>query len=147
VLSKVQFRRPQNLPATHGTGTVVVTVAPGGISRPPGEPLKTGVGLPAPATQTVSEQLFLMVNWRVWAAAEAHRYRIVSTTTLIAKIVRGVFRPVSIKLLPLKRAVILKARSLRLKDPDNAQTFHVRLRGNSATIDFFVRHNNFPQAL
>jgi hypothetical protein len=38
--------------------------------------------------------------------------------------------------LPLKRAVILKARSLRLKDPENAQIFHVRLKGNSTTLDF-----------
>jgi hypothetical protein len=62
LLSKVQFRRPQNLPATHGAGTLVITLVPGAIANPPGEPLKTGVGVPAPANQTVSEQLFLMVN-------------------------------------------------------------------------------------
>jgi hypothetical protein len=38
--------------------------------------------------------------------------------------------------LPLKRPVILKVRSLRLKDPENAKIFHVRLRGNSAPLDF-----------
>ncbi len=34
-------------------------------------PLKTGTELPDPATQTVSEHLFLTVNVRVWAAAGA----------------------------------------------------------------------------
>jgi hypothetical protein len=71
-LSKVHFRRPQILPADHVAGTVVVAVAPGSNSIPPEEvPLKTGTVLPDPATQTVSEQLFLTVNVRVWAAAEA----------------------------------------------------------------------------
>jgi hypothetical protein len=70
VLSKVQFLRPQILPAAHVLGTVVVVVAPGASSMPPESvPLKTGTTLPAPATQTVSEQLFLIVNCRVWAFA------------------------------------------------------------------------------
>jgi len=71
-LSKVQFRRPQILPADHVSGTVVVADAPGSNSMPPEEvPLKTGTVLPDPAAQTVSEQLFLTVNVRVWAATGA----------------------------------------------------------------------------
>src|SRR5258707_12662190 len=65
VLSKTHCRRPQKRPPTHGTGTEATTVALGSSSIPPADPLKTGTGFPAPATQTVSVQLFVIVNCRV----------------------------------------------------------------------------------
>src|SRR5579859_5046810 len=73
LLSKVHSRRPQILPADHGIATVAVAVAPGSNSIPPGEvPLKTrGPWVADDAAQTVSEQLFLIVNVRVWATAGA----------------------------------------------------------------------------
>src|SRR5260370_17476764 len=71
LLSKVQFRRPQILPADHGIATVAVAVAPGSNSMPPGEvPLKTrGPWVADAAPQTVSDQLFLTLNVRLWAPA------------------------------------------------------------------------------
>jgi len=65
VMSNTHCRRPQNRPPTQGTGTEVLTVALGRSSNPPAEPLNTGTGVPAPATQTVSVQLFFRVNCRV----------------------------------------------------------------------------------
>lgn len=44
-----------------GVVTEVVAIAPAGSSRPPDEPLNTGVGVPAP-TQTVSAQLLCRTN-------------------------------------------------------------------------------------
>src|SRR6266849_1530818 len=80
LLSKVHSRRPQILPADHGIATVAVAVAPGSNSMPPDEvPLKTrGPWVADAAAQTVSEQLFLTVNVRVWAAAGAATMAMIS---------------------------------------------------------------------